>query len=308
MKKLFYLYFTIIASTLSFGQADTIKVIYKDSLGNITNKENYYTKKEYSLFGKDYVYKIANYKLAFLEKDIYTDDTLYIYQKAKVVDYHKNGVISEICHYEKNQIIDEIYSWYDNGQSQEIYSYVQDKKTLSQIKLISHFWDRNNKQLVVNGNGIYNYVDENNNFYETGEVKNFRKSGNWKLKTKEYSSEEKYDNGNLTWGTAIYSNDKTYEYKKIDTKPEPKKGMGDFYQYVGKKLKVNGDEYGKIIIQFVVNKNGEIIDVKILKGISPTINASAIQLLKEYGDWLPGTHRGKAVNIQFLLPITVKQQ
>jgi hypothetical protein len=308
MNRLFYLYFIVITTTLSFGQAEIIKVIYKDSLGNNVDKENSYTSKEYSLFGKDYAYKISHYKKLLLEKDIYTDDTLYIYQKAKIVDYHKNGVISEICHYEKNQIIDKINSWHDNGQSKEIYSYVQDKKTTSQIKLISHFWDKNNKQLVINGNGEYNHQDEKNDSYEIGEVKNFRKSGIWKLKTKEYTAQEKYDDGKLIIGTAMYSNGTTYEYKEIDTKPEPIKGMMHFYQYIGKKLKVNGDEYGKIFIRFFVNKNGEIIDIKILKGITPAINNSAIELLKEYGNWLPGTHRGKAKNIEFLLPITIKQQ
>ena len=184
---------------------------------------------------------------------------------------------------------------------------MEDEKTKKQIKLISQFWDKNNNHSVINGNGEYKNIDLENNIYEVGKVQNYRKSGLWELKSKEYSVQENYKEGNLVFGKAVYADGETYEYREIEISPKPKKGFEHFYQFVGKKLKVNGDLYGKMMIQFVVDKDGELIDIKIKKGISPELDASAIEILKEYGKWNPGKQRGKAVKVQFLLPITIRQ-
>ncbi|HLO73994.1 MAG TPA: energy transducer TonB [Flavobacterium sp.] len=306
MKKIFTFCFFIIY-TCSFAQTEILKTIYEDSLGKTANEDNFYIKKEYSFYGKDYIFKISNFKKSTLEKDVFTDDTLNIYLKAKVVNYHKNGVIAEISYYEKNSIVDEVNTWYDNGQSKEIFKFLEDQKTKSQIKLISQFWDKNNNHLVINGNGEYKNIDPENNIYEVGKVQNYRKSGNWELKSKQYSVQENYEEGKLIFGKAVYTNGETYEYREIEIRPKPKKGFEHFYQFVGKKLKVDGDSYGKMMIQFVVDKDGELIDLKIKKGISPKLDASAIEILKEYGKWVPGKYRGKAVKVQYLLPITIKQ-
>src|SRR5574343_348869 len=271
MKKIFTFCFFIIY-TCSFAQTEILKTIYEDSLGETASNDNFYIKKEYSFHGKDYIFKISNFKKSILEKDIFTDDTTNIYPKSK-----------------------------------EIFKFLEDQKTKSKIKLISQFWDKDNNHLVINGNGEYKNIDPENNIYEVGKVQNYRKSGIWELKSKQYSIQENYEEGKLIFGKAVYTDGETYEYKEIEIRPKPKKGFEHFYQYVGKKLKVRGDWYGKMMIQFVVDKNGELIDLKIKKGISPELDASAIEILKEYGKWIPGKYRGKAVKVQYLLPITIKQ-
>ncbi len=66
--------------------------------------------------------------------------------------------------------------------------------------------------------------------------------------------------------------------------------------------KENGIQ-GRVICQFVVLKDGTVSDVKIIRGVDPSIDAEAVRVLKMMPDWKPGTQRGQAVNVRFTLPV-----
>jgi protein TonB len=63
---------------------------------------------------------------------------------------------------------------------------------------------------------------------------------------------------------------------------------------------------GTVYINFVVNKKGEIKKVNILRGVSPTIDAEAIRVVKAMPKWIPGKQRGKAVNVSYNFRIKFK--
>jgi hypothetical protein len=64
-------------------------------------------------------------------------------------------------------------------------------------------------------------------------------------------------------------------------------------------LHVNSsDTKGKVYIQFVIDCSGKVINPKILRGISPLADKTAIDLVKDMPDWIPGEQRGKKVNVQ----------
>lgn len=60
---------------------------------------------------------------------------------------------------------------------------------------------------------------------------------------------------------------------------------------------------GKVFVQFVVNKKGEIKNVKILRGVNKWLDEEAIRVVKAMPNWNPGKQRGKAVNVLYNLPI-----
>ncbi len=60
---------------------------------------------------------------------------------------------------------------------------------------------------------------------------------------------------------------------------------------------------GTVHLQFVINKKGEIKNIEILRGVSPTIDAEAIRVLKEMPKWKAGKQRGKPVSVKFHMPI-----
>lgn len=92
-------------------------------------------------------------------------------------------------------------------------------------------------------------------------------------------------------------------------------GMEVLYKYIGKKLKYpkearKNDVEGKVFVQFIVNIDGTISDVTILKGIHPVLDAEVIRVIelfntdKKAPQWIPGTNDGKPVRQKFIFPIT----
>lgn len=63
---------------------------------------------------------------------------------------------------------------------------------------------------------------------------------------------------------------------------------------------------GRVYVQFVVNKKGEIVDVKIMKGVDRYLDEEALRVVKNMPPWKPGEQSGKAVNVSFQLPINFK--
>jgi len=61
---------------------------------------------------------------------------------------------------------------------------------------------------------------------------------------------------------------------------------------------------GRVMMQFVVSTDGSLRDIKVIRGISPELNAEATRLIKLMPHWIPGTQRGKNVNVRMVLPIT----
>ncbi len=63
---------------------------------------------------------------------------------------------------------------------------------------------------------------------------------------------------------------------------------------------------GKVFVQFVIWKDGSVRDVKIIRGVSPSLDNEAIRVIKMMPNWKPGIQRGKLVNCRFTLPIYFK--
>lgn len=63
---------------------------------------------------------------------------------------------------------------------------------------------------------------------------------------------------------------------------------------------------GKVFVTFVVEKNGKVTDVKVLRGIGGGCDEEAIRVIRNMPKWIPGKQRGKPVRVQFNLPIIFK--
>jgi periplasmic protein TonB len=90
--------------------------------------------------------------------------------------------------------------------------------------------------------------------------------------------------------------------------PEPVYGFGNFYQQLSKNLKYPaqakrmGTE-GKVFVEFIVNKNGEPSDLKVIKGIGAGCDQEAMRVLA-LTKWEPGKQRGKPVRVKMVMPIS----
>lgn len=90
-------------------------------------------------------------------------------------------------------------------------------------------------------------------------------------------------------------------------------GMVGLMQYLGKSINYptiaieNGTE-GRVTVQFIVNKDGSIVDVKVLRGIDPYLDKEAVRVISSMPKWKPGKQRGKAVRCKYTVPVMFKLQ
>jgi len=66
------------------------------------------------------------------------------------------------------------------------------------------------------------------------------------------------------------------------------------------------NEQGTVYVQFVVNLDGSITEVRVLKGVSDSLDAEAIRVIKLMPNWKPGMQAGKAVRIRYTIPIAFR--
>jgi protein TonB len=99
----------------------------------------------------------------------------------------------------------------------------------------------------------------------------------------------------------------------VEETAAPVGGMNAFYEYVGKKMagkypaqaRRMGLE-GRVFVEFVVEKNGKLTDVKAIKGIGAGCDELAVKVVQEAPAWKPGKQRGKPVRQKMVLPIVFK--
>ena len=63
---------------------------------------------------------------------------------------------------------------------------------------------------------------------------------------------------------------------------------------------------GKVIVSFIVNKNGSISDIKIIKSLDPDCDSEVLRVMKKMPKWKPGTEKGRPVRSEYVIPIIFK--
>lgn len=63
---------------------------------------------------------------------------------------------------------------------------------------------------------------------------------------------------------------------------------------------------GRVICQFVVNRDGKIVDAVVLRGVDPSLDKEALRVVNSMPKWNPGEQRGKPVRVRFTLPVQFK--
>ncbi|WP_294069174.1 energy transducer TonB [Proteiniphilum sp. UBA1028] len=65
---------------------------------------------------------------------------------------------------------------------------------------------------------------------------------------------------------------------------------------------------GRVIIQFVVGRDGTIDDINVVRGVDPSLDREAVRLVGAMPKWIPGKQGGTAVKVRFTLPIVFRLQ
>jgi TonB family protein len=91
----------------------------------------------------------------------------------------------------------------------------------------------------------------------------------------------------------------------VESPPEPQGGMTNFFEYIQSNLRYpdGSEETGRVFVEFVVEKDGTLSNVKTVRGMSEAFNTEAERVLREYKGFIPGRQRGQAVRVKMVLPI-----
>lgn len=106
--------------------------------------------------------------------------------------------------------------------------------------------------------------------------------------------------------TILQQDDKIYD--KVDTPPAFPGGVEAMFEYLGKAIvypveaQAKGIQ-GRVIVQFVIDKKGNLITPQIIRGIDPLLDMEALRVVSSMPTWTPGLLKGKAVSVRFTLPI-----
>ena len=94
----------------------------------------------------------------------------------------------------------------------------------------------------------------------------------------------------------------------VEVQPTPVGGMKAFYNYVGSNLNYPNKARrmgieGRVFVEFVVEKDGSLTDVKVVKGIGGGCDVEAIRVISQAPKWNTGKQRGRSVRVRMVLPI-----
>lgn len=100
-------------------------------------------------------------------------------------------------------------------------------------------------------------------------------------------------------------------YEKVDVMPEYPGGVDALINYVAQNIKYpelakKAGIQGKVMVEFVVRKDGKVDDIKVLKGIGTGCDEEAVRVVKGLSTFKPGKNEGKTVDVKMVLPIAFK--
>jgi TonB family protein len=210
--------------------------------------------------------------------------------------------------------------WHENGVKKAEGEYIiisnkerKDSKT-SKLKIVN-YWDNNSTQKVIDGEGEL----EDDGFIETfntqsvsnGKIKNGYKDETWTGKSKKPNLQfsEIYKNAELVSGTSSDESNQNHSYSEIMKMANPVGGIEVLYKYVQNNFtqpESQSFKGGKVITRFDIDENGTTVNVRIVKSLSPEVDAAAIKLFENFNRFMPAEYRGVKIKTSYTMPIMLQ--
>lgn len=97
----------------------------------------------------------------------------------------------------------------------------------------------------------------------------------------------------------------------VEKKADFPGGTAKLMEFLKKELNypqvaIDNNIQGRVYVEFVVNKDGSIQDVKVARGVDPSLDNEAIRVVKKMPKWTPAEQRGKTCRSRFTLPVLFK--
>lgn len=117
-------------------------------------------------------------------------------------------------------------------------------------------------------------------------------------------------NGISANGTRCYR--EVYEYDFVQDKPSFPGGDSKFVEFINKTRRYPKDAYkkgvqGRVTCSFVVNTDGSISNIKVMRSVAASLNEEAVRILKEMPAWQPGRIEGLPVPVRVIWSIPFRK-
>ena len=102
-------------------------------------------------------------------------------------------------------------------------------------------------------------------------------------------------------------------FEVVEKMPEFPGGNAALMQYLSKNIKYptiaqeNGTQ-GRVIVQFVVNRDGSVVDPVVARSVDPYLDKEALRVISTMPKWNPGQQRGKPVRVRYTVPVSFRLQ
>lgn len=281
------------------GQSTFYIKVFKASPGDVLYRRLRFTRFEHKLvaegWSKDKAGKIKQgayigyaFTKTVIDSGRYEND-----QKDGVwTGYHENGVVSYLYHYRSGTLFGRNFRWSD------------EKKITDSIILDD------------NGNGPAYGIYENGKKDYIGSYSGGKKSGAWtyyhNVPSNGKALEATYEADSVIRFTC-YDEDGEFKKKKCEYNKEAVYPGGDraFTKYLIKELTnsnyaryMKGINYYKVVIRFMVDKEGNIRDARTEEGTEPRLDKIAVSIIRDSGPWEPALQYNRRVNAYRRQPIT----
>jgi TonB family protein len=219
------------------------------------------------------------------------------------ISFDKDGHRESIDNYNNGKADGDFTMYYPNGKIYQTGKITNDKLKLIECR------DSTGKILAENGNGEWAYWDlKSKTITLHGVVKDSLKEGEWDgIDSNRIACVNIYKHGAFISGIYYFKSGKKYKYYKEEVEPIFSNGGPDgFRTYLGHAIKYpdidkkNGTQ-GKVIVTFVIEKDGSLTNVKALRGPDQSMIDAAVLGFQQSPPWWPGIQNGRPVRVQYTI-------
>lgn len=236
---------------------------------------------------------------------------------------YPNGSKESLVTFSKGKPTGKGYFFFDNGQTNRIVDYdsVSTALPVSPVSIprlemfpyrLDYFADSLGTILVKDGKGHFkqHLKYSNEEMVEEGDYVDGMKDGLWTQTNASgtFWFKEKFLKGKFLSGES-FKDGKNYIYAVENEFPTYKGGMNAFYSYLSRSVRYPSDAQqaritGKVYLSFIVEKDGKLSDIRVDRGVSPSINEEAVRVLKRSPEWIAGKQHGIPVRVKYNIPIS----
>ena len=120
---------------------------------------------------------------------------------------------------------------------------------------------------------------------------------------------EKKGTNIVAFGAPEGNNQSSKVYDVPETMPEFPGGTQALMEYIRNNIKWPDEEssvQGRVIVSFVVEKDGSVSNAKVVKSVHPAFDAEALRVVNGMPKWIPGKQNGEPVNTKYVMPVIFK--